>query len=443
MSLEGKVKDDDLKHILDDAIKETTLNIHTQAIDNIIQDGHVDTGELIKTSNFEFKDGNGYVYFDAAHACIVGGLIGAQTRHNKRVCVVKEKDEILTKDGEYHNIKKVIKDLSVMTKPICVQFKPEKSYLKKGLTLTTDHLVLTMKNDYLCWEEIGKLAKGDIVFNLRKKAYNKGNSDRIKKYCVVCGNEFEVQKSKKEQRHCSKKCSFKYMKFDRAKGKTWKLTEEQRLKKCGKNNPSWKGGMSKEPYGIEWNRLLKEKVKCRDNYICQECGLSEVNSNYSFHVHHVDGNKLNNDIDNLTTLCPSCHGKQQWKDAELVTIDLERFKPVKIIEYDKFNYLDRLKKTKKRPEYAARKTLLYDFSVDGENSFVVGGIVIHNSSTEYGTEPHYVPIEDLTRWSRRKLGLSNKRARDVAYAIQHKIARYGTKPMRYLRNAIDSETTKN
>ena len=56
MSLEGKVKDSDIEHLLDDEVKRVTLNIHTKAVDNIIEDGHVDTGELIKTSGFEFKE---------------------------------------------------------------------------------------------------------------------------------------------------------------------------------------------------------------------------------------------------------------------------------------------------------------------------------------------------------------------------------------------------
>ncbi|WEL29867.1 HNH endonuclease signature motif containing protein [Haloferax volcanii] len=34
------------------------------------------------------------------------------------------------------------------------------------------------------------------------------------------------------------------------------------------------------------------------------CGRSEVQS---FHVHHLDGNKENNDESNLVALCSSCH----------------------------------------------------------------------------------------------------------------------------------------
>jgi hypothetical protein len=68
MSLEGKVRDSDIEHILDDVVKEVTLNIHTKAVDNIIEAGHVDTGELIQSSGFEFKEGVGYVYFSAPHA---------------------------------------------------------------------------------------------------------------------------------------------------------------------------------------------------------------------------------------------------------------------------------------------------------------------------------------------------------------------------------------
>ena len=34
---------------------------------------------------------------------------------------------------------------------------------------------------------------------------------------------------------------------------------------------NWKGGKSFEKYSLEWNKDLKEKVRKRDNYICQLC----------------------------------------------------------------------------------------------------------------------------------------------------------------------------
>lgn len=41
---------------------------------------------------------------------------------------------------------------------------------------------------------------------------------------------------------------------------------------------------------------------------CENCGLSEwMNEKIPLEVHHVDGDKLNNNEDNLLLLCPNCH----------------------------------------------------------------------------------------------------------------------------------------
>ena len=62
----------------------------------------------------------------------------------------------------------------------------------------------------------------------------------------------------------------------------------------------------------------------------------------------------------------------------------------------------------------------------------------HSEDVEYGSDPHYVPLEDLQKWARRKLNLKKKTADKVGYFVQQKIAKNGTEPTRFIRNAVDS-----
>lgn len=78
------------------------------------------------------------------------------------------------------------------------------------------------------------------------------------------------------------------------------------MQRCGDKHPNWRGGISFEPYGIEFNEILKEKIRERDK-ICQLCGNKKSES-----VHHMDYNKRNNQEDNLILLCRSCHTKTNY-----------------------------------------------------------------------------------------------------------------------------------
>lgn len=74
---------------------------------------------------------------------------------------------------------------------------------------------------------------------------------------------------------------------------------------CGESNPHWqnKKNSVSYKYGPAFNEKLKQQIRWLDNYKCQLCGKLGKD------VHHIDYNKQNNTINNLTTLCRSCHAK--------------------------------------------------------------------------------------------------------------------------------------
>lgn len=60
----------------------------------------------------------------------------------------------------------------------------------------------------------------------------------------------------------------------------------------------------------------------------------------------------------------------------------------------------------------------------------------HASFIEFGTEPHWPPLEPLVRWCMRKLGKSEGEAKRMARRIQLTIAHHGSDPHPFLRSAI-------
>lgn len=109
-------------------------------------------------------------------------------------------------------------------------------------------------------------------------------------------------------------------------GKHHTLESRQNLsnKFSGSKNPSWRGGISKEPYSFDFTKQLKNKIKNRDSFKCILCGSIK-----NLKIHHIDYNKKNSSKMNLVSLCESCHTKTNynrdfWKE-KLYNINYIRY----------------------------------------------------------------------------------------------------------------------
>jgi hypothetical protein len=139
---------------------------------------------------------------------------------------------------------------------------------------------------------------------------NNPQGKRIKHFCVDCNKELSKDSSSK------KRCWKCYVK--------WAQISE--------NNPNYIDGTS-GLYPLEFNEELKENIRKFDNYICQNCGMTEeehlITIGTILNVHHIDYNKKNCNKNNLITLCRQCnlranYNREYWK--ELYEIKIKELK---------------------------------------------------------------------------------------------------------------------
>lgn len=152
--------------------------------------------------------------------------------------------------------------------------------------------------------------------------------------CKFCGNKKSLQTylakgtpAKARQYYCSQSCYWKDMKgkdpkhLPNYKGTIAWNKGKKMPELTGENSLFWKGGFSIEPYGREFSKQLKESIRERDNYRCQECfrhqdelfGNTKVGMRpRKLYIHHIDYDKKNNNPLNLISLCLSCHVQTNW-----------------------------------------------------------------------------------------------------------------------------------
>jgi len=158
--------------------------------------------------------------------------------------------------------------------------------------------------------------------------------------CSFCSKKIEVipyEVNRLKHHFCSKECYYKgrsrfYSGINHPRFKTerpkcidcgkeiWRSSKNKIRKRCrecwykfnqGKNHPNYIDGMSSNPYVVGWNNELREVIRKRDNYICQNCGMTEeehlIVCGSELSVHHIDYDKDNYNQNNLIALCTHCH----------------------------------------------------------------------------------------------------------------------------------------
>jgi 5-methylcytosine-specific restriction endonuclease McrA len=183
---------------------------------------------------------------------------------------------------------------------------------------------------------------GDLQEAAGLERLNKGH---VSVECVICGDEFEVKHSVKEDRQCcSQECDAEWRQeaYSGEQNHNYKENIETSCEWCGEaysvlpsrasstrfctqecmikwrseeysgeGHPRWKDN---DDYyrGPNWHQQ-RSKALTRDNHECQHCGDSE-----QLQVHHIipyesfEDHREANRLHNLITLCVSCHHRVEW-----------------------------------------------------------------------------------------------------------------------------------
>jgi hypothetical protein len=115
---------------------------------------------------------------------------------------------------------------------------------------------------------------------------------------------------KKHSEESKMKISKSHTGLKHSKETCMKMSESRQ----GNKTNLWKGGISFDPYTVEFNKTLKRKIKIRDNHLCQNPYC--VKQNVKLHVHHINYIKTNQNINNLITLCGNHHSQTTAGDRE-------------------------------------------------------------------------------------------------------------------------------
>ena len=98
--------------------------------------------------------------------------------------------------------------------------------------------------------------------------------------CKHCKTEFEYMPSQKAGIYCSNKCQGNHTILKRFTN------------------------------GTDWNRYMRKYYVENNKYECSECGISEYNGKpITLQIDHIDGDRRNNEFDNLRFMCPNCHSQ--------------------------------------------------------------------------------------------------------------------------------------
>jgi len=260
----------------------------------------------------------------------------------------------LTHKGRYRKVLRVLQDKTKYRgEAIRVVFRgrgSERNHnarLRNSFTVTPEHPFLTERG----WVYAKDLTIQDRLFVQAKE-------------CKNCGELIPYWKD-----YCCMNCQLANVEVRKKISESKKGKKNWMFGRTGALHHLWEGGKIWWR-GKDWDSI-KLRARERDNFICQGCGMTEEQHIRKYkqplQVHHIDPyrHSKDNSLENLTTLCCSCHQKAEGTARMNVLLSSgARFISTPIIE------------TESLKDFKGER--LYNFSVEEDESYVAKGVVSHN-----------------------------------------------------------------
>lgn len=190
---------------------------------------------------------------------------------------------------------------------------------KTGFCLSCS-LKFSYKNNPLLREQASKIATERFLREGLQHPFKKERAVRQEVKCDYCGKIFlRLPRRISKHNFCNRECFSKFLSinmsgeknpfYGKKHSKKFRVAQSLRM---GSSGVPYKFAV----YPYEFNNNLKGKIRKRDSYTCQICGITEEEHIIVFgsllHVHHIDYIKKNCNEENLISLCKSCHTRTNY-----------------------------------------------------------------------------------------------------------------------------------
>ena len=229
--------------------------------------------------------------------CSIGSTNINTEKGNKQIKNISVGEKILSYNEKLDllELDEVIKIHSRLVEPSeLLSLTLEENGFQRNIIVTKDHRFYIKNN----WVEAQDIQLGEEIYTSNFSSWKMINNNPM----------FKEEIREKVKSTASINNAFKRQ--NDPEGKTTHRTEEHKkkysLSKMGSKNPRYLGNNKKRKINQNYNSIRQEVLK-RDNYKCQHCSSSE-----KLEIHHIDPyrNSQNDELDNLLTLCKTCHIKE-------------------------------------------------------------------------------------------------------------------------------------